>query len=129
MLWLTVRTFQIVVKLDVRSLFAWNEKRKHLKLIILSRTQIKQAVTVLSSLKDFLFFQNIHKKWADIHNPFVLLMVLFFFVLISILPCFFSRGKMQRELEEMKDKLSKKAEDMAKKDEEITEIERQRKEE
>lgn len=32
---------------------------------------------------------------------------------------------MQRELEEMKDK----AEDMAKKDEEITEIERQRKEE
>lgn len=36
---------------------------------------------------------------------------------------------MQRELEEMKDKLSKKAEDMAKKDQEITEIERQRKEE
>ena len=36
---------------------------------------------------------------------------------------------MQRELEEIKDKLLKKAEDMVKKDEEITDIERQREEE
>ena len=36
---------------------------------------------------------------------------------------------MQRELEEIKDKLPKKAEDMVKKGEEITDIERQREEE
>lgn len=52
---------------------------------------------------------------------------LLFFFFIIILPCCFSRGKMQRELEEMKDKLSKTAEDLERKDRQILEIERQHK--
>lgn len=42
---------------------------------------------------------------------------------------FFDRGKMQRELEEVKDKLSKRVEDIAKKDRDIKEIDKKRREE
>ena len=42
---------------------------------------------------------------------------------------FFDRGKKQRELEEVKDKLSKRVEDIAKKDRDIKEIDKKRREE